>query len=434
MSKYSMQVVSKKIINPILFLIPIFGLFCVIFIDAKWFSILIDWLLSRSWTPLGVKFFFTEMPRHDWAIKFSSPVRGIVLIASIVAMTMVIYKDINWQTYKLIHWPSWKTSLLGFFILSVLFIPIGLIGWAKEYGDTSLILFTKLGEVNNKSRFLMPALAHIFFFRGNFFYYIFSILCNFLLLHYILMWFARNAIPLPFWQFVSLATLSFVSFNFYFPGYPDVLVHLFLLLALALPIGEKGYLMFFALSLATHEASLFIWVLLTLFLFGRQTWIKFFFIVVFYFFLRIASYGFDLSTAFTPQLVGELTPLQWLGQNMGREFLGLFFAFKALWIFVVAAIYFLTLQRKWKDVLLLVSLVIVSIFITIFGIDTSRLAGWAFLAVLFSWKALVDLKNKKIANMINGVNFLNLLIPVYYVSLNIIALPAGLYHVIVNLF
>jgi hypothetical protein len=106
MSKYSMQVVSKKIINPILFLIPIFGLFCVIFIDAKWFSILIDWLLSRSWTPLGVKLFFTEMPRYDWAIKFSSPVRGIVLIASIVAMTIVIYKDINWQTYKLIHWPS----------------------------------------------------------------------------------------------------------------------------------------------------------------------------------------------------------------------------------------------------------------------------------------------------------------------------------------
>jgi hypothetical protein len=429
-----MQAISKKIFNPILFLIPIFGLFCVIFIDTKWFSILIDWLLSQSWTPLDVESFFAEMSRNDWVIRFSSPVRGIILIASIAAMILVIFNDMDWQTYQLIHWPSWKTSLLGFFVLSVLFIPRGLIGWAQEYGDTSLVLFTKLGEINNKSRFLMPALAHIFFFRGNFFYYIFSLLCNFLLLHSILMWFARNEVPLPFWQFISLATLSFVSFNFYFPGYPDVLVHLFLLLALALPVGEKGYLMFFALSLATHEASLFIWVVLTLFLFGRQTWIKFFFIVALYFFLRLSSYGFELSVAFAPQMVGELTPLQWLEQNSGQEFLGLFFAFKALWIFVVAAIYFLTLQRKWKDALLLISLVIASVFITIFGIDTSRLAGWAFLAVLFSWKVLVDLKDKKIANMLNGVNLLNLLLPSYYVSLNFVFLPAGLYYVIVNLF
>jgi|GEM_PF-5039509 len=429
-----MPLYSPKTNNSLLFLLPVLGLFFVVFVDTKWFLILIDWLLGQSWTPLAAQSFFSAMPVHGRALQFSSPVRGILLLASLAALIFFVMKDVDWQAYSSIRWQSWKKSLLAFFILSVLFFPVGLVGWAEEYGETSLILFTKLGEVNNKSRFLMPALANILFFRGYIFYYLFSLGCNFLLLHSILAWFARNEIPLPFWQFLSIGTLSFVSFNFYFSGYPDVLVHMFVLLALALPVGEIGFLIFFALSLATHEASLFVWGALALFLLAPRSWAKFLFIAISYFFLRLASYGFEFSAAFAPQMVGELTPLQWLGQNIGRELLGVFLAFKALWALPLAAVFFLALRRKWRDAALLVALVAASIVITFFGIDTSRLAGWAFPMILISWKALADLRDTKINALINGANALNLAIPSYYASLNFIVIPSGLYSIIFGFF
>lgn len=429
-----MMPTTKPTVNLLTFFAAIIGVFSVIFINNKWFLIFIDLLLNQTWVSPAVKSFFMERTRYDLVIQFISPIRGSILILSIGLMIMIILKDINWEVFRAVAWPGWRTAFFGFLVLVLLFFPNGLVGWANEYAETSLVMFSKIGNINNTERFLLPALAHILFFRGSLFYFIFSLMLNLLLMYVVLMWFARNGIPLAFWEFISLCTLSFISFNFYSPGYPDVLVHIFLLLALALPVGELGYLVFFTLSMATHEASLFVWAILTLFLFQKRTWIKFSLIVGTYFLFRFASYGFDAANAFSPQLVGELTPFEWVRHNIGRELLGIFFAFKVLWVIVLVTMANLIFLRKWRDFCFLASMVFVSVLITFFGIDTSRLAGWAFPAVLFSWKALSrdeSLRNKQLFTL---TKVTNLFIPSYYASLNIIVLPIGLYNMLIGLF
>jgi len=88
----------------------------------------------------------------------------------------------------------------------------------------------------------------------------------------------------------------------------------------------------------------------------------------------------------------------------------------------------------WRDAALLVALAAAAVVITFFGIDTSRLAGWAFPMILFSWKTLADLQNEKANTLINAAHILNLAIPSYYASLNFIVIPSGLYSIIFGFF
>ncbi len=129
-----------------------------------------------------------------------------------------------------------------------------------------------------------------------------------------------------------------------------------------------------------------------------------------------------------------MTSIEWLYYNIGNEFLGLFFAFKLGWLIIFTALLGWINHRAWKEFLLVVALLIAGIVMTLMGIDTSRLAGWAFPALLFSWKFISKDQNPLRKNILKFAILANLLIPPLYVGLNRIDLPAGLYSLIIHWF
>ncbi len=304
---------------------------------------------------------------------------------------------------------------------------------AGEYSDTSIVVFSKIKDINWGDRFLFSGLAHILFFRGPVFYFIFSLICTLFLLYCVCLWFINNDIHPSFWEYLSIGTISFIAFQYFEPGYPDVLIHILILLALTLPLGEIGWLSLFVLSLATHEASIFIWFVLAIFFLNKKSWMKFFIIVLIYYFMRFAGGGFVISVL-TSRIVGDLKPLDWVYYNFDRELLGIFFAFKLGWVIIITAMIGWIKLRKWNDLLLVGSLIVAGIVMTMAGIDTSRLAGWAFPALLFSWKFLSQSKDQLSKNILKVTAIANIFIPPYYIGLNGVDLPSGLYRFVIQLF
>jgi hypothetical protein len=415
------------------FLVPVAGLFGVIYINPKWFFILIGFLAKQTWLPPDVGTFLEKSP-HEVMDQFISPTRGIVLIFSMALLLVLLWKDVDWSELQTIQWPSWPKAVLGFLVLSLFFLPTTLYSMANEYADTTLTLFQKIQPINGETRFLLPALAHILFFRGPVFYHIFALICTLLLVYCLLLWFARNNISLPFWELISLGTINFVAYQFFNPGFPDVLAHIFTLLALTLPIKEKGWLILFAFAMATHEASVFVWTVLTLFLLSRRAWVKFGMVLGMYIFLRFASSGFDASATFAPNMVSGLTSLQWVVAHPDLELAGIFFAFKAGWAIIVMAMIGWVRNRRWKDFLFSICLIAAAVVMTLEGIDTARLAGWAFPVLLFSWKFLAEDENAIHQKVFRFFKVINLLVPTYTVGLNIFLIPAGLYKTVAGWF
>lgn len=422
---------NKISLNDFGFLLPVIGLFGVVYVNTKWFFIFIGILLKQSWLPSAIKTFLDREPR-DVVAEFISPVRGILLIASLAVLLVLIWKSIDRENLRTVPRPRLSMVVLGCIALSVLIFPTGLAGMSFEYSDTTLGLFTKVQPINGGERFLMTALAHILFFRGPVFYVIFSLILNFIFVYCVFMWFARNNVPLSLWEFLSLGTVSFIMSQFHVQGYPDVLVHTFVLLALVLPMGTKGFLSLFALSMATHEASVFVWTILALFMLDKRSLVNFLLVLACYIFFRFASAGFDLAGTVSPRVVGDMTMMEWLSFNLWREFLGIFFAFRAGWVIIVAALVGWAQQTAWRDFLFALGLIFAGIVMTLMGVDTSRLLGWAFPVLLFSWKFLSQSENPLHKKILKFALVANFFIPPFFVGLNLIDIPLGLYRVIIE--
>lgn len=201
---------------------------------------------------------------------------------------------------------------------------------------------------------------------------------------------------------------------------------------LALPLGAQGFLGLFALSMATHEASVFIWTVLAFFMLDKRSFLNFLLVLALYIFFRFASAGFDITGTVSPRAVGEMTMLEWLSFSLWRELIGIFFAFRMGWVIIVTALIGWARQTAWKDFLFALGLICAGIAMTLMGVDTSRLMGWAFPLLLFAWKFLSEgqsIAHKKILKIALIANFF---IPPFFVGLNLIDLPLGLYRVILE--
>jgi len=426
---------EKLDIKFILLFIASAALFGFIYIEHKWFFVLIDHLTKLDWVSPGIKSFFYDRTQREIFDELISPIRGILLTLSLLTVISILFTDIIQREKSLEtkgSFPYIKAMAL-FIIIAILVTPTKLGGSALEYANTSVVLFTKIYPINNLERLLLPALAHLMFFRGDGFYLIFALLWNFVLICALLFWLVQNKITMPFWALVSLASSSFIIFQFMVPGYPDVLVGIFVILALALPLSDVGLTALFTLSLISHEGSIFIWAGLIIIFFKRIYWPKFFIIVVLYIFMRFLGTGFDLNTLFLPRVVGEMTTIEWLKYNPDKLLFGIFFAFKSGWIIIGLGIYQWFQKREWKILTSAFVLLGIGGVLAVYGIDTSRLVGWIFPVLLLAWKELESPLSKSINRIATLAKVLNLLIPPIYVGLNGIVFPPGLYKLVYDL-
>ncbi len=363
-----------------------------------------------------------------------SPARGILLLYSLAVLTSPIIRNI--QLPENIG----KVQFKGQHVLQVLLVFIGLCfifspgeigGLAAEYSNTSLVMFTKTSTVSFHQRFLLPALANILFFRGKLFFLIFTFGCSLALVFILRYWFVANKISISLWQFLSLGSISFVYFQIQTPGYPDVLVGIFILLAFTFNLDTRAKLSLFVLSLASHEASLFVWFPFAFLLLERKGVTQFLMIGGVYISLLFAANG-GISYLLAIRQVGETSNLLWVAGHPEREFLGIFMGLRGLWGIVFGAIIYLCARKRFMEVVQILAILSAGVLMTFLGVDTSRLFGWTFMAVLISWKILEYAEGgwKKIINFALIINIL--IPPVNVLLISNPSISPGLYQYIFN--
>ena len=391
------------------------------------------YLFQKTW----LSYFFAQTFLQKNAVTIATiitPIRGIALLCSLVALVYPIFQNIRQS--EVVGNSQFKGRhalqvIFLFIVLCIIFSPGEIGGLAEEYANTSLMMFTKTSTVNYHQRFLLPALANILFFRGKLFFLIFSFICAMLLVFVLRLWFVANQIPVSIWQLASLGTISFVHFQIQTPGYPDVLVIIFILLAFTFKLNTKAKLSLFVLSLASHEASLFMWFALAFLLFDVKGFTQILIIGGIYIFLFLAAND-GISGILSTRQVGETSNLMWIVNYPAREFLGIFFGLRGLWGIVIGAIVYLCTQKNFKEIFQILVILSAGVLLTFLGVDTSRLFGWTFMAVLISWKILEHAEGrwKKILNFALIVNFL--IPPVNVLLIMNPYIAPGLYQYIFN--
>lgn len=361
-----------------------------------------------------------------------APIRGLIFLCVLAMLARPLWTDVRSERMRQLIWPTPWTALVCCLALAALLIPEGLKGIGQEYGSQSLLLFEKASSVAAYQRFLMPALGYITFMRGGLFFFAFSFLCVFVLVYLTHTWLVNSGVRLPWWGFLSIITSSFVAGQYQLPGYPDTLVFVFFLLVAAFPLRNITKFSLLALSLATHEASLVLYLVFLAFVFHNRTLVKSYALMAVYGAIWLASEGFNLTALLSnrPQTSStvSMSTLDWLTRNPWREVLGILFAYKLLWLLLAWSLVILLKKKGTSTGLQIGGLLAGSLVMTLLAVDTSRLMGWSFFALLLAVKTISD-EDRLVSNKIlRWILLANLAVPSVYVGLNVgMVLPGGLY-------
>jgi len=265
----------------------------------------------------------------------------------------------------------------------------------------------------------MPALGHILFFRGDWLYFIFGLLTTVCFLAALQMWLARHS-PLPFWQFLSLCTCSFVIYQFEFPGYPDILAFLFFLLVISDQFTQRSKVAALTLALVTHEASMFVGIVLAWRYLKRRYLVSYMLLLGFYGFVWLTAFGFSVDKLLSSHNLDGLSGIQWLFKNPRAEALGIFVAFKGVWLLIILAVLLDIWQRQWERGLFVSLVCSMGVGLTFLAVDTSRMVGWAFPGALVSLEAIRErLAPRTTSRVLSAVFCVNLVVPSFYVGLKV---------------
>lgn len=287
-------------------------------------------------------------------------------------------------------------------------------------------------------RLLMTAIANFIQLKGPILYYIFSLFCTYVLIYMSLLFIDQKVLePTPneegeqrqytltlqqrlIW-YLSIATSSYIIHQFQFPGYTEQFFFILLLLPACIPMTRQGRLGVLTLALATHEASMFVFIPMVLFCFPWREIVTALSVIPVYIFFWMAGNGFMLTRTVGGQLtVQEKSGLQYLLENFGMALTGLFFTYKLLWI-VLAYVAWL-LWRKGESLLAVAMLSFVlfpAILMLPMTVDTSRMLGFGFFGLLIAFSIIIrEYQAWNIPKWIGAIVIANLILPSYYVGLN----------------
>jgi hypothetical protein len=315
-------------------------------------------------------------------------------------------------------------------LLALLVFHLGNESMGTWYALKSLSPFEQDTGWYNK-RLFMPAVAHILFFRGGWLYYMFSSFVFVLFLCVLYSW-LKNYTGVKPWHFLSLATCSFVIFQYQFPGYPDVVVFTLFVLVMTPEFTQKSKLCFLLLALMTHESSFFVGPILAYRYLNRRHRLSYVVALMLYGVIWATAYDFSIQAMFQNHDALGMSAVEWLVHEphaLAAWFLGVFIAFKAVWLVLVLATILALRCHSYRDAVFIAACTCAGLLITFLGVDTSRHMGVAFPGVLVALETIRHYMPRQAANRTLSIIFAaNVVIPSFYVGLNTwIVLGPGLY-------
>lgn len=346
-------------------------------------------------------------------------------------------------------------SLLIFITLASLVFPyrypLGSGGMGIHYAIHSTDPFSQNAGWYYR-RLLMLAIAHFLQMDGPILYYLFSLFCTYILIFMSLSFIESKIFSLSncghsgfvrpkpsivnswigFICYISLSTSSFILFNFQTPGYTEQFFFILLLIAASIPMNRQERLSIVALSLATHEVSIFVFIPIIWLCFPRREIANCLAVMALYFVIWLGGNGFNLVKAVSLQseVEGESGLYYWL-KNPVLGLGGLFLAYKLVLPIVLYLLWKLWQDGERKLVMAIVAIIFVPAVTVIPSVDTSRMMGMGFFGVLVCFSILINewYKLKINRNLVLALAGFNIFVPSYNVFLYIgFQCYSGLYY------
>jgi hypothetical protein len=281
-----------------------------------------------------------------------------------------------------------------------------------DYQILSLHPFGQATGVFNR-RILDVALAYYLHLSGGLFI-VLHVLTVFALLALTRAYLRRRGAEPNFLCFVSLATSSFVIFNFQYPGYPDPLVLVLVLIALSAALDIEGLALLVVLALLTHEAlaaALFLPLLPAL---ARRVWPVVLLPFAIYGLFWLADFGFDPFAGWSEQVhFHGLSGPEALARRPLVILFGVAAAGKLLWLAVGEHLVFAARRFGPAALARLAAPLLGMAAICVLSYDTSRMAEVGFPTLLLAWSGCVARWPRR---AILAVAIANLALPSVYVS------------------
>jgi hypothetical protein len=278
--------------------------------------------------------------------------------------------------------------------------PSGLAGLGVTFGRMSVAPFQEWNPLYYK-RLLKPAIAHFIHLDGYFRYYLFSLVCTYILIFLVV----------AFWQskffgdlnsddqlpslnakakwivYLSVMTSSFMLINFQRPGYSDHLSYILVLLMAIIPMTSQARLATVGLCLLNHEGIALALIPVILFCFPKGERITALMAVALFYGVIAAGYGFSATRGLESQgAIRDDAGSVWEAALHGPELFlaGVFFAYKLLWIPFALAIWMLWKQREMATLSAIAAITLFPLSLTLFAWDTTRVAGFGWLGMLIA--------------------------------------------------
>jgi hypothetical protein len=372
------------------------------------------------------------VPPTNVAVFFYVPsLKGMLFFVSLCIVIQPVVRDVRRIAATLDENAMRSAVIVAIgvtLLLTTLVFQLGTESMGRDYADRSVSPFEQDTGWYNK-RLLMPAIAHILFFRGNWLYYV---LCSFVFIVFLVVLYSwlRNYTSLKPWQFLSLSTCSFVIFQQQFPGYPDVLIFTFFVLLMYPEFTQKSKLCFLILALVTHEASFFIGPILAYRYLHREGRLQYLLALILYGTIWWIAYDFSIQAMFgNHNKVLGMSGIEWLLQFPARWSLGVLIGFKAVWALLLVGIVLAIQRHLYRDAIFIGGCVCTTLVVTTMSVDTSRFIGLAFPGALVALQTIRQQMQGHIADRTFSLVFAaNMVIPSFYVGLNTgIVLRPGLY-------
>lgn len=350
---------------------------------------------------------------------FTPSLKAVVFFVSVLALCIPVAKD-SWQAWRK---SSWRDILIPLAVaLGVMAVSMALtfqpepLALGVDYSLRSVSPFTQISDWQN-TRLLMPALSYFLFLRGTSLFYVFFLALTMLFIAMLYSW-TRARAQLSLWEFLSLCTASFVAYQFQIPGYPDILVFIFFLLVMRADFSPSAKQSALMLALVTYESSFIVGLILAWKYLPRKEQSIYLLAIGMYGLVWLAVWNFDAGAILSSRNVEGMSGLQWVMQNPWLEILGVLAAFKALWVVMLWAASSAFPSRR-SEAWFIVAVIGAGVLMTFSAVDTSRLMGFAFPALLVSLAILKDSVSSRTGRLILSSLFaVNLLIPSVYVGLN----------------
>jgi len=347
--------------------------------------------------------------------------KKVTFLFSMLIILLPILKSLKRSTF-LWHPVNLKKRLVNsaliFLCLSLFVFPINLKSAGYHYALMSLSPFEASSGWYYR-RILMPALAYFLGFQGVILYYIFSLIITFFLIFFVIAFLEYKEVKINLLHILSLSTSSFVIFNFAVQGFADPLLFIIFIVSVIAADTPESRLSITALALVSHEASVFIFIPVIIFLFPKKEAYKHFIVITLYFVLLLLSFKLNVYKLMESQIVLQnKIGYNWMIEFPIRAVGGWFISYKLLWCIIIYVFLKMLKAKQFSKASFVFGVSILSpILIVILTVDMSRFISFGFLGLLMSYCYLVKSGYGR-TPVFNAIMYANILLPSIFVFTN----------------